>query len=364
MNFSDEEYVRLYVSDTATWNLLEWEGQALLALALRKFDKSGVFDFGRHSPEKALFASLKMPIEIIKTGLTRLLDEGVWVLQTERLFWPKYIEAQTCRRSDKLRQRMSRANAKREPDVTPCDNRDNASQNVTVCHEQDIKRDIGHEMSHQARRGEARQGSGILNSGSSSRACDIECPADLKLTAEQAKVLETAMIPVWAIELLTVQFVASQVVDSKPRPLDAWLKCLSKSITSSWNDPSRRPKKPDNREKTQAPDKLEFTERHRALCKRGSIDINLAWSKFRDYQRGNATFLVDWSAAFSAELAKSVENIERSAAIRNNGPAQRCAGNGPVASFRTPQATPGPSGSKSEPENRPGLVSKLLEGIG
>lgn len=109
MNFADEEYVRLYTADTVTWKCLGWEGQALLALALRKFDRSGVFEFGKHGPEKALLVSTGLPIELIKTGLQRILDEGIWDLEQDRLFWPRYIEAQTCSRSDKLRQRISRA---------------------------------------------------------------------------------------------------------------------------------------------------------------------------------------------------------------------------------------------------------------
>jgi 5-methylcytosine-specific restriction endonuclease McrA len=72
---------------------------------------------------------------------------------------------------------------------------------------------------------------------------DIPCPRDLKLTDDQRQTLETAMIPGWAIEALTADFVASNLAGSEPRSLVAWRKCLSKAICGSWNDPRKRPRK-------------------------------------------------------------------------------------------------------------------------
>ena len=158
------------------------------------------------------------------------------------------------------------------------------------------------------------------DSGSDARARDVDipCPADLCLTPEQRSVLETAMIPAWAIDALTVDFVASQVTGSKPRPRSAWLKCLSKSINSAWNNPNRRPKKPEieSATATPVPEKLEFTEAHRGLAARGSIDINLFWREFKCFCKSRGVTSVNWSAAFEGELAKSIERIERAAQYR------------------------------------------------
>lgn len=74
----------------------------------------------------------------------------------------------------------------------------------------------------------------------------VRCPSDLQLTEDQRGALETSMIPSWAIDELTTQYVSSQLADEeKTMPLVAWRKCLAKAISSSWNDPRRRPRKPE-----------------------------------------------------------------------------------------------------------------------
>jgi hypothetical protein len=74
----------------------------------------------------------------------------------------------------------------------------------------------------------------------------VRCPADLRLTDDQRGALETSMIPGWAIDELTTQYVSSQLADEiKTMPLVAWRKCLAKSISSCWNDSRRRPRKPE-----------------------------------------------------------------------------------------------------------------------
>ena len=138
MNFSDEEYVRLYVRDTVTWKLLEWQGQTVLLHMLRgKFDRSGVFDCDGHELSHAVTAVTGLPLEIVEFGLAKLLALKVWEHSGERLVWPAYLEAQTCARSDRARQRESREKRRSSALVTPVTKRDNchdssqASQTVT-----------------------------------------------------------------------------------------------------------------------------------------------------------------------------------------------------------------------------------------
>lgn len=73
----------------------------------------------------------------------------------------------------------------------------------------------------------------------------VRCPPDLRLTDDQRGALETSMVPGWAIDALTAQYVSAQLADeTKTMPLVAWRKCLAKAVSSAWNDPRRRPKKP------------------------------------------------------------------------------------------------------------------------
>jgi hypothetical protein len=53
------------------------------------------------------------------------------------------------------------------------------------------------------------------------------------------------MIPGWAIDTITADFVATAIADQDDhRQLVHWRKCLSRAISGRWNDSSKRPKKP------------------------------------------------------------------------------------------------------------------------
>ena len=135
MNFSDEEYVRLYTTDTVTWDMLPWQALALLPLALRKFDRSGVFDFGKHGAERALSTKTRLPIEVVSEALKAILAEEIWKVNGTKIYWPTYIAAQNCRRSERLRKRAERARNASGLEDDDCD----------TCHDSDVKRDICHE---------------------------------------------------------------------------------------------------------------------------------------------------------------------------------------------------------------------------
>jgi hypothetical protein len=92
--------------------------------------------------------------------------------------------------------------------------------------------------------------------GQSAGRGDIPCPRDLRLTADQRGTLETSMIPGWAIDVLTARFVSSNQVGSEPRPLNAWLKCLSQAVSGDWHNPKRRPSKPEAEEQTEIRQKV------------------------------------------------------------------------------------------------------------
>lgn len=141
MNYEDEEYVRFYTRDTVGWKVLGWEGQTVLALMLRgKFDRSGVFDCAGESPSQAVTMVTGIPAEVVEVGLARLFERSTWILRDGLIVWPKFVHAQTCGRSDRLRQRESRENrrltamgadAPPVAAVTTCHGESQVSQPVT-----------------------------------------------------------------------------------------------------------------------------------------------------------------------------------------------------------------------------------------
>jgi hypothetical protein len=136
VNYEDEPYVRLYTTDTATWELLGWEGQTVLMHMLRgKFDRAGIFSCGRHEPSRAVTAVTRLPAELVEAGLAALLREEVWVVNNGQLVWPNYHHAQTCPRSDRLRQAESRKNRAKEALAVITGQPSPMSRNVTDSHE-------------------------------------------------------------------------------------------------------------------------------------------------------------------------------------------------------------------------------------
>jgi hypothetical protein len=108
LNFEDERYVRVYTRDTSTWQFLRWEGQAVFTLLLRKVDRVGVFDLCGADPVEAVAAMLNMPEEVARAGVERLLKYGVLERGPDCLVVAKFIEAQESSMSPTARQKESR----------------------------------------------------------------------------------------------------------------------------------------------------------------------------------------------------------------------------------------------------------------
>jgi hypothetical protein len=108
MNFEDESYIRLYTRDTPTWLRLGFEGQAVLALLLRKVDRAGVLD-GVDNPVADVALVLGAPLPFVEAAMPRLLLLGTAVHREGRLILPRFVEAQSATKSDKTRARDSRA---------------------------------------------------------------------------------------------------------------------------------------------------------------------------------------------------------------------------------------------------------------
>lgn len=108
MDWSNERYVRIYTRDTKTWKLLGWEGQAVLCLLARRFDRSGLLDDVRSGEDVALMIGGGFPEDIASIGLDRILKHDVMVLTAGGLLWPKFMEAQESSKSNTQRQREFR----------------------------------------------------------------------------------------------------------------------------------------------------------------------------------------------------------------------------------------------------------------
>lgn len=135
MHFPDESYVRLYTRKTLTNRLLQWQGRAVLHAMLggEEFDRAGVFNF-RGDPVACVATVTGLPEEIVRVGLGRLVETETWMITDSAIVWATYSDAQTCARSDKLRQRESRsrrAASAARPRAAPPPTTDA----VTPCHE-------------------------------------------------------------------------------------------------------------------------------------------------------------------------------------------------------------------------------------
>lgn len=135
VNWQDEQFVKVYTRDTGEWTLLSWDAQALLLQILRKVDRSGVLQLGKHGA-RVLPAALghRDQAERITAALQELTADGCVVLRPECLVVPNFIAAQTSRQSDKARQQSARDRRRAESMGSSLPAEPKTSQNVTDCH--------------------------------------------------------------------------------------------------------------------------------------------------------------------------------------------------------------------------------------
>lgn len=141
MDWSNEEYVKVYRRETDDDLILTWQARALWAAMLIKFDRAGLLETRRGV--RGLAALVRIPLDVVQAVLPELLDDGRVLEVPLGYFSPNFLAAQEASKSDKLRQRDSRARraalAKSSAlllrgDVT---NRDRTSREVAVGEEPD-----------------------------------------------------------------------------------------------------------------------------------------------------------------------------------------------------------------------------------
>lgn len=130
MRWEDERYVRLYTRDTIEWDMLPWQSRALFPLLLRKVDRSGIIELGKHGT-KGLARMIDIPLEVAEEGLAGLRDDGCVVLSGTQLVVKNFIEAQEATASDAARAKIYRERKRTEALEGTSRNVTEPSQNVT-----------------------------------------------------------------------------------------------------------------------------------------------------------------------------------------------------------------------------------------
>jgi hypothetical protein len=120
--------------------MLPWQARALFPLLLRKVDRAGILQLGKHG-SKGLAHIVGMPVEVVDAGLAGLLEDGAVVMHGDTIVIRNYIEAQEAASSDAQRKRDSRERQREA--VTK---RDSRSQNVTRSHDESRAVTSGHSV--------------------------------------------------------------------------------------------------------------------------------------------------------------------------------------------------------------------------
>lgn len=107
MDWENERYVRVYTRDTIDWVALGWEAQSLFLMLMRKVDRSGVLEVGKHGA-RGIAGLVGMPAELVERALPVLTGDGCVTICDGMLLMPNFIEAQEAKQSDRQRQKECR----------------------------------------------------------------------------------------------------------------------------------------------------------------------------------------------------------------------------------------------------------------
>lgn len=138
MDWSNEEYVRLYIRETADDLELSWEAVALWRALLCKFDRAG--RVAARNGWASLSALTRIPTDVCKRVGPELVRDGRLKHVPGGFYAPNFTDAQTASKSCKLRQRDSRDKRRKEAASQVIDT-------TNTCHEQSQVVTSGHEAS-------------------------------------------------------------------------------------------------------------------------------------------------------------------------------------------------------------------------
>lgn len=172
MRWEDERYVRWYTRDTIDWHFLSFEAQGLMGLILRKADRAGILDLGRHG-KKGVAAAVGHPnrADAVLLALEELLADGCVVIREDKLIIPNFIAAQETVSSDAQRKRDQR---ERDRDKAMADgfvgSRAGADVSVTVSRSQSQNVTVGHETGQSVTKRDQKSRHGVTAGHTESQA--------------------------------------------------------------------------------------------------------------------------------------------------------------------------------------------------
>lgn len=112
MNWSDENYVKVYTRDTLTWRSWNWQARTVFLHLTRKLDGAGLIEVGRMDPVDALALQLDLPREVVAEGLPHLLATDTLELVQAGILVPNWIDAQEARKTEAQKKRDQRSRAR------------------------------------------------------------------------------------------------------------------------------------------------------------------------------------------------------------------------------------------------------------
>lgn len=107
MDWSNERYVRIYTRDTADWLMLSWEARSVFLHLVRKADRAGVIELGKHGL-RGVAVLISAPQDVVESAVEELVADGCLEYGDNSLVIPNFIEAQEAKQSDTQRKRESR----------------------------------------------------------------------------------------------------------------------------------------------------------------------------------------------------------------------------------------------------------------
>lgn len=109
MDFENARWVKLYCQDTGTWLRLGWQGRTVGLHLLRAMNASGVLSDLGDEPELILAELLRLPVDVVTSGVASLLRTETITLANGVLVWKQFVEAQKSRKSEAQRKAEYRA---------------------------------------------------------------------------------------------------------------------------------------------------------------------------------------------------------------------------------------------------------------
>ena len=128
MDWSDEQWVKLYRRDTADWLLLSWRARGLFYSLLRIVTRAGVLDLGKTGKRAvAVLLGAGSDWKEIVDALDELVADGSVRINGTTLVIPNFVEAQEAVKSDKARAKAARER-RRDEAIAASESPDNVTK--------------------------------------------------------------------------------------------------------------------------------------------------------------------------------------------------------------------------------------------